>query len=494
MHPGASIVALLYADSSHIASMTIPRAEAGWAPIVREGGAPLYRAIADALEADIRDGRLVPGDPLPTQRDLADELGINFTTVTRAYAEARRRGLITARVGRGTFVAAPAPAPAPAPAVATNTGDLELSVNAPPVPSWLPDTLRATIERVAADPQVIDDVLTYRLRHGGIDSRNAGVTWFRWRGLAPTVEQVVVTAGAQQALSQLLITHARPGDTVLVEALGYPGLQGAAAAVGVKLVGVEIDEQGVRPDALEEAHRRHAPRALFCVPNLQNPTAAVMSLARREQIVEVARRCQLRLVEDDICGPLLVDPPPPLATLAPELVTYVGSLSKCVAPGLRVAFVLVPTPNDAARLQAAVRASSLMLSPLSLAVATSWIADGTAFRVVHDISAEAAKRGAIARELFGDDELTVPPGALHAWLRLAPSWTVAAFVAQAQQQGIRVTPGDWYAIAPMDPGTTRPDGVRLTLGGERDRPRLERALHTLATIRAQTPGLRIATL
>src|SRR5919202_5275953 len=108
-----------------------------WTPRLSRRGGPTYRAIADALEADVRAGRLTPGDPLPTQRDLAEQLGVNFTTVTRAYAEARRRGLITATVGRGTFVAAPDTRRL-ASGARRPTEDHDLSVNAPPVPRWMP--------------------------------------------------------------------------------------------------------------------------------------------------------------------------------------------------------------------------------------------------------------------------------------------------------------------------------------------------------------------
>lgn len=461
-----------------------------WRPRLPRGAAPLYRAIADALEADVRSGRLAAGDPLPTQRDLAEQLGVNFTTVTRAYAEARRRGLLSARVGSGTFVAAPRAA---TPSAAPADVEVDLSVNAPPTPAWMPGALREALRDAADDPDVAHQFLSYHLRHGAAEAREAGVAWLRARGLDAAPERVSVTAGAQHALTLLLARVARAGDVVLVESLCYPGLQGAAATAGVRLVGVAIDDEGVRPDALDAACRRHAPRALFCVPTLQNPTAAVMSPGRRREIVDVARRHALRLVEDDICGPLLRARATPLAALAPELTTYVGSLSKCVAPGLRTAFVLSPSADDAARLGAGVRASVLMLSPLPLAVASRWIADGTAARAVADISEEAAARGALARRLLPD--VRMPAGSLHAWLPLPPTWSVAAFVAQAHQQRVRVAPADWYVMPPSGDGPAAPvpNAVRLTLGGA-DRAQVERALRTLASILEQSPALRASSL
>ena len=461
-----------------------------WTPRLGDESEPVYRAIARALEADIRVGRLEPGDPLPPQRELAERLGVNFTTVTRAYAEARRRGLITATVGRGTFVAE---ARARAARVG-EAGGQDLSVNAPPVPRWMPGAFRSTVVRIGADAVLAHNTLSYASRLGDVEAREAGARWLEGRGLQPSPERIVATAGAQHALSLLLSTLARPGDAVLVEALAYPGLQGAAAAAAVRLVGVDIDDEGVRPDALDAACARHAPKALFCVPTLQNPTTAVMSPGRQRDVIDVARRHSLRIVEDDICGPLFPDATP-LAALAPESVVYVGSLSKCVAPGLRTAFVLAPTPDEAVRLGAAVRASVLMLSPLPLAVASAWIADGTAQRAAADIRTEAAARGELARRIFGEASVSAPPGSLHAWLRLPSTWTVAAFVAQAQQHGVRVAPADWYLMpAAEDRAPAPPAAVRLSLGAEPDRAQLERALRTVAGILDQPVALRASSL
>lgn len=463
-----------------------------WMPALAPGSGPAYRAIADALEADIRAGRLTPGASLPTQRELADQLGLNFTTVTRAYAEARRRGLLTATVGRGTFVA-DGNTRFP-PAEMREPRDHDLSVNAPPVPSWMPAAFLETLSRLANDRALAQDVLTYNSRLDSVRALSAGVDWLRARGLEAESNRVVVTAGAQHALSLSLSTFARPGDTVVTEALAYPGLHAAAALAGVRLAPIAIDEEGLRPDALDDACERLRPRALFCVPTLHNPTTAVMSLDRRREVLDVARRHGLRVVEDDICGPLLPDVAP-LAALAPDSVVHIASLSKCVSPGLRTTFVQVPTADDATRLTAAGRASVLMLSPLPLEVAARWIADGTAQRAVDDIRRETTARGTLAREILGAHRLTAPAASLHAWLELPSSWPLAGFVAQAQQQGVRVAPADWYVIrADGEPASDTPAAVRIALGAEQDRSRFEQALRIVETILAHPVGLRASRL
>ncbi|HKN67909.1 MAG TPA: PLP-dependent aminotransferase family protein [Gemmatimonadaceae bacterium] len=470
--------------------MTRARAAKGWLPALHEHSGPRYRAIADAMEADIQSGRLTPGQSLPTQRELADRLGVNFTTVTRAYTEARRRGLITATVGRGTFVASPH-----ARQLAQGEGaprDLDLSVNAPALPRWLSATFRTTLETLAGDERVARNVLSYDSRVGDAAAREAGAEWLRGQKLDAPTDRIVPTGGAQHALTLLLLSFTKPGDTVLVESLAYPGLLSAADVARVHVVGVPLDDDGADPDALAALAERHRASLFFCVPTLQNPTTAVMPLARRREIVAVARKQQLRIIEDDICGPLVPEATP-LVALEPEHVIYIASLSKCVAPGLRAAFVLMPDLASAAQMNAAVRSSLLMLSPLPFALAAAWISDGTAARVVNDVRREARARTAIARKYFGDRAISAPTGSLHAWLRLPKSWTVAAFVGQAQQLGIRVAPADWYA-APSSQATPAPAAVRITLGAEADRDRVARALQSLAGLIAQPPSMRSSSL
>ncbi|MGI8764969.1 MAG: PLP-dependent aminotransferase family protein [Gemmatimonadaceae bacterium] len=480
--------------------MSQQRQSRTWRPHLSGRSGPLYRAIADAIEADTHSGVLAAGDSLPTQRELADSLGVNFTTITRAYAEARRRGLITARVGRGTFVAEPrlAREDQPEPGIR----DYNLSVNQGPVRPWLTHALKQTLGRLSTDSSVVRNFLSYNSQDGGSPAaRDAGVLWLERCGVPGTRDRLVIAQGAQHAVSMLLQVLARPGDTMLVEALSYPGFRSAAQLAGVRIVPVVMDDDGIDPEALEQACRRYSPRLLCCVPTLQNPTTAIMPLDRRHALINIARRYSLAVIEDDAYGPLALDPPPTLAALAPDLVTYVGSLSKCVAPGLRTAFLLTPTSADAERLQAAVRASVLMLSPIPIALASAWIRDGTAERALNDLRQEMTARGALARTVLAQYDLSLPSGSLHAWLRLPFSSSVAAFVARAHQCGVRVAPSDWYVMPPPGDVPTSASlapsavpAVRLALGAEQDRGRVAEALSRLASILGRPGSLQTSSL
>ena len=271
-----------------------------WTPRIAGETAPLYIAIADAIANDAESGHLAPGTRLPTHRALAATLGIDVTTVSRAYAEAHRRGLIVGHVGRGTYVRGarpPALAAAPPPL-------LDLTVNVPPEPSDVcDDAMRQSLGDLAKAPATAA-LLAYAPAGGSRAHREAGRLWCAERGVAAAIDRVLVCGGAQQALTAILSAHCEPGDTILTEELTYPGFLAAARMLRLRVVGVPIDGDGIVPDGLLHACKAHRPRLLLVTPTLQNPTAVVMSVGRRRRVASVVRDRELLVVEDDTYGPL----------------------------------------------------------------------------------------------------------------------------------------------------------------------------------------------
>ena len=222
-----------------------------WLPQVTDRPGPRYRAIADALADDIRCGAVRPGTRLPTHRELAWKLGLTVGTVTRAYAEAERRGLIAGEVGRGTYVRGAAPAdvaisyPAAEPGV--QAAFIDLSLNFPVIPGHEAE-LASALRRLASRGDLAE-LLPYHPHAGRAPDRAAGASWIARSGLAVRADEVAVTAGGQHAIVVCLAAVAASGDTVLVENLTYPGVKAAAAQLGRKLVGVAIAAHGLVPDA-----------------------------------------------------------------------------------------------------------------------------------------------------------------------------------------------------------------------------------------------------
>ena len=313
-----------------------------WTPNLAADASPRYRAIADQLGRDIASGNLAAGARLPTHRALATQIGVTVGTVSRAYAEAARLGLISGEVGRGTFVREQPLSETPFDIPDDEREALiDLSRNVPD-PSAAAAPLREALAALTRSAELVD-LLDYLPSAGSARHRAAGASWVGRSGLATNADEIVVTGGAQHAMWLALATLAKPGDTVLAAELTYPGLIGLTRLLRLRLEGLALDEEGIRPDALEAACRAHAPRVLYCIPTNQNPTAAVMSEGRRREIAAIAQRYDLALIEDDICGFLQADAPLSLSSFAPEQSFYVTSLSKCIAPGLRVGFLRAPS-------------------------------------------------------------------------------------------------------------------------------------------------------
>ncbi len=449
-----------------------------WTPRLDADAAPRYRAIAGAIASAIQAGELRPGDRLPTHRDLAWRLGVTVGTVTRAYREAEQRGYLAGEVGRGTFVRSVRTGDGVL-RLAEGVGDgrIDLSVNQPPLLPGLETAMRELggISGAAT-------LLRYQSAAGTEHHREAGAQWLKRSGLAARAQDVVVTVGAQHGMLTALAAVTRPGDGLLTEKLTYPAIKPLAAILGLRLIGVETDEEGVTIEAVAGAVGAGQARVLYCTPTLHNPTAAIMSPARRRQLADLAEARDLIVVEDDVYGLLLDESVEPLANLAPERVVFITGLSKTLAPGLRVGFVHA-TGALARRVSDAVRSTAGMAVPLMVEVAAKMIRSGDADRLVADMKREIAERQTILRARLGDLAYQSHPASLSAWLHMPEPWRAQDFLAVAAEQGVDVTSPDHFVIG----RAPAPHAVRLCLGSPATRDELDRALGILADLLRAEP-------
>ncbi|MFC7555360.1 aminotransferase class I/II-fold pyridoxal phosphate-dependent enzyme [Pseudoroseomonas wenyumeiae] len=208
-----------------------------------------------------------------------------------------------------------------------------------------------------------------------------------------------------------------------------------------------------------------------------------MPLERRKALVAIARQYRVPIIEDDAYGALAPDAPPPLAALAPDAVFHVSGLAKSVSPALRVAYLVVPEPRQVPRLAAAIRATTGMVSPLTMALATRWIGNGTATKVVAAIRRETAARHAIAMAALPVAQVAADPAAFHLWLRMPEDWTRGEFTARLRLDGIGTVGSDAFAVS------APPEAVRIGLGAARNRQGLRVALQQVADLLAEAPAL-----
>ncbi|USX12636.1 PLP-dependent aminotransferase family protein [Oxalobacteraceae bacterium OTU3CAMAD1] len=444
-----------------------------WLPRLAGNKGPRFLQIADALQAAVVDGSLKPGERLPPQRQLAAQLDVDLTTITRAYDEARRRNLLEGRGARGTYVAVPK---------VELTSILDLSMNTPPPPDGVDfdDLMKQGLSQVliSADSALL---MTYHLGGGSDSDRKAGAKWLEPMFGQLDAREVVVCPGAQAAIAALTLALTEPGDVILAEPTTYPGLRAAATQFGRHIIAVGADQHGMVPGMLEEACRQHKPGLVYLNPTLQNPTAVTMPERRRKELASIAKRCNVRIVEDDPYWLLADAPPAPIAVLAPEQVIYISTLSKCLTPGLRVAFVLIRDPHERERFLAALRSFALMAAPLTAALATQWILDGSADRLMEGIRKEARLRHRMARDILAGRYSGAGDG-LHVWLELPAYWNPSQLARAAEREGIAVTPAEAFAT-----GGGSVNAIRISLGSIPDRERLQAGLQRLSHLLARRP-------
>src|ERR1700760_637430 len=398
-----------------------------WIPDLSASDRPRYIPLADCIASDIQGGRLSPGDRLPAQRKLADQLGLDFTTVARGYVEAQRRGLVVSKGSQGTFVLGASPANGfPAPARLSSGRPVDLMMNLPPEPDdpALIGRMQSALEVVSRD---LISLLRYQGFGGSPADKEVASYWLGRRALTPELERIYITPGAHPALLGIIQILAKTGDVVLSDQLTFPGVRSITAQLGLSLVGLPSDAEGLDPDALDAACAQFKPKLLYLNPTLQNPTTITISPRRRHAIAEVARRQQIAIVEDDAYGFIPMDAPAPIAAIAPEITWYVAALAKCLGAGLRAAYVVAPDVQSGWALAQVLRCLTAMASPITVAVANRWIQDGTADGILRFIRSEAEARQAIVRQTLPVSGLKTDPAGFHVWLDLPEGWTRSTF-------------------------------------------------------------------
>lgn len=428
-----------------------------WTPRL-ESGQPIYLSIADALAQDVKSGILPPGTKLPPQRDLAWRLKVTLGTVTRAYKEAEIRGLLAGEVGRGSYVRGAASPTPIAPRAESADSIVDLSHVVPP-PVYNADELDSALAYVMREPSRLA-LLDYVPAEGHPAYRAMATKWLKRSGIDVAEDDVILTPGAYLGITACLEAMAVPGDGVMAEALNYHLIKSIVQRAGLVAKPLEMTAQGIDLVSLERTAKAREAKFLYVVPTLQNPTTVTMPRERRDAIVEIARRYDLTIIEDDLFR-LLDDrlQPPSFYALAPERTYHIVSLSKTLAPGLRVGFVAAPK-GQARALKAQQRLAGARVTGLTAEIARYWIETDIADGLLRRVVAELGARREIFQEVFKDVTFMCGQGAPFAWLTLPPQWSSLRFASLALSHNIKVTPDPTFAF-----GSRTPDrSVRICFG------------------------------
>ncbi|QND54442.1 PLP-dependent aminotransferase family protein (plasmid) [Phyllobacterium sp. 628] len=429
-----------------------------WRPDINSLTRPAYLSLADQIARAVGDGTLEAGARLPTHRKMAEDLKLSVQTVSRAYEELIRRGMLSGETGRGSFVKAQR-REIDQPYLPERLGEvIDLSILKPVCEKmhhellkkalgWLSETLPAS-SALSFRPNVVFP------RH-----RATAVKWLRGCGLEIPASNISVTNGATAAMTVAIMSVAPVGSVIATEATGHHTLVPLASYLGLTLKGIAIDDQGIIPEALDAACKESSIRALFVQPAAINPCATVMGSIRRAQIVEVARKRDIAIVESDVLGPLVEDRPPPIAALAPERTLYFTSFTKTVVPGLRIGYLAAPDRYVAAVANRHL-VSNWMATPMVAEIASRWVEDGTAMDLVQWQRQALRRRHEIASDVLAGMFFRSHPQSLHIWLPLHEDRSEESFVAQARLQNVAIAPGASFRISQEE---WKP-AVRISLG------------------------------
>jgi DNA-binding transcriptional MocR family regulator len=430
-----------------------------------------YLKLADAIAEEIGNGRLKPGDRLPPQRSFAYERGIAVSTASRVYTELLRRGLVVGEVGRGTFVAGETSSTA-ALSPEPPTARIDLEFNYPLLPGQ--SAMIAKSLQALQRPETLDVILRPASSIGTQAARMSASAFLARGGWAPNPDRIIFTGNGRQSIAAALAAVVPAGGRCGVEALTYPFVKGIAARLGITLVPLAMDEDGVRPDAVQRAHREARLSALYVQPVMQNPLGITMPPQRRTELLRIVDKLGLTVIEDAVYA--FLDDIPPLAAEAPDACIVLDSLSKKVAPGLALGFIAAP-PALRESLMAAVRSGGWTASGYMLAAGQRLIDDGTAAELTRLKRDDAVRRQQLASQLLSGFTLQANSKAYHLWLNLPPHWRSQALVGAAARRDIALTPSTTFAVAPGH----APNAVRLALGAPTP-AQLETGLRTLAGI------------
>ncbi|WNJ96456.1 PLP-dependent aminotransferase family protein [Vibrio ruber] len=411
-----------------------------------------FKQIAETIISRITSGYYPPNSKLPPHRVLADELNTTPVTVAKAYQRLAEQNRVESFVGRGTFVCGESKLSQVIHASEDDATEFNFSILQPCLShniAALQDAFQKTAPRIT--PQLIG----YAEHSGHQQHRQVGVEWAARYGLTGgTVENTLLTDGAQNALALLLETLTKPGDTIAVESLTYPGILAIASLMRREVIGVEMDENGMTPDSLQQVLQTAKPKVVIVVPSHQNPTGVTMPAARREIIAQLIRDSNVWLIEDDIYGFLNPEPIPAICNWLPEQGFHVTSLSKAISPALRCGFIKAPAAQ-VDTINAHIRANIWLSSPLNYQVAAELVSSGTAFELAQRQQRLAQQRQQIVQEILHP----APPHqhGYHIWLKLPQHWQPERFVQEAAKQHLLVSSGSYFAVRQPT------DHIRLSL-------------------------------
>tara|TARA_R110000796_G_scaffold210102_1_gene326372 strand:- start:3005 stop:4417 length:1413 start_codon:yes stop_codon:yes gene_type:complete len=433
----------------------------------------IYLRIVSVLSSKISEGYFEVGGLLPSHRSLAKSFDVNLTTVTKSLNYLKERGMISSRAGKGTVVRGRAlDHTPPSYDVPDVTPEIDLSVHTQTLTS-VNNILRDGSKEFVAS--ATSEINQYYPVAGDRQAIDTATKWLLFSDFNISDVHVAVTAGAQHALLVAMAACMQRGDIILAPRLVYQGLKSAAKMLGLGISPVEIDSEGIIPSDLEKAVQNPRVKALFTMPNFDNPTAVTLSCARKKSIASIAKRHSMILIEDDVYRFLAPEGLASLHSMYPEGTFYFSSLSKAISPGCRFGFLAYP-PAFSKAVATALRGSTWMSDRYSLALARWLIESNAGEEIIKLVRENNVGRHAIALKILGSELNNIKPEGNIIWLPLGSNAQSSLMKDRLAARGVGVSSSDVFKIGK----SSYQNGLRIYKASARNDQEWEIALRTIA--------------
>lgn len=445
-----------------------------WKPTLGKGEGPIYKTLANLLEEDIKKGRLLPGTKLPPQRELADYLDINLSTVSRAFKLCEQNGYICACVGNGTFVSSDA---GNNHIISIHSDSVQLIEMGAILPNAKPNRQIVDYMQIMISEPEVEKLFQYGNSEYTHGQREAARRWIAQTKLDAITDQILFSSGSQNAIAAVLSSLFKAGDKIGTDPLTYPGIKTIAKMLGIQLVAIDSKDNEMTKEGIENACKNDKIKGIYTIPDFHNPTTHIMSIKARRRIADLAKQYQLIIIEDGINSLLQENPLEPIACYAPEHTIYILSLSKVISPGLRLAYIVSPKLyyKD---LATGLYNLNITVSPFLIELASRLIYTAKAKSIASErreyvISQnEIVNRELKGYKIYGDTQCP------FRWIELPESFTGKSFELYAKREGVQVFADVRFLI-----GNTPPRrAIRISVTAARNQEEFERGIRILRNI------------
>ncbi|WP_455718792.1 aminotransferase-like domain-containing protein [Anaerosporobacter sp.] len=455
-----------------------------WKPTLHKTSKPIYQSLASQLESDIKNGTLQPGTMLPPQRELADYLDINLSTISKAFKLCEQKGLLSASIGRGTFVSS---------GVRSNSillnGINDIPTNEPIIEmgAILPtleegEMITDFMQSILKEPNSYQ-YLNYSSPMGSDFQQECARDWLM-KGLCHVDrDQILFSNGSQNALCCILSSLFHTGDKIATTSLVYPGIKTIAMMLGIQLIPIPLDKNTFTINSLRNICKTENIKGLYLIPDYHNPTTNTMSLALRKEVASFSIEKNLLIIEDSINTLLKEDSLvlPPIQSFAPDHTIYIMSLSKTISPGLRTAILATPKRYTKA-VAVAIYNNTIAISTLMTECAARLIHSGLAEKIRTKRRDEIIKRNKLADTILAGFLTPCEKYCNLRFLNLPDYFTGTSFELCARQAGVQVYAAERFAIG----NCQVPPAVRIAITSPRSFTEYQDGLKRLKSLLKNT--------